>query len=217
MTDQPQYPSYPGPEQPATPAPGQVPPPPPGYQSPPGPEQPPAYGQAPPPGYVPSDWGQPPAPSRYVSWFIRVGGFLLDQVIHFAFGFVTGFVIGIALVATCPDKLDDNLVCTDSLAGNLPNILRVIIYVIPLLAVLANFVVLQGLRGQSLGKMIVGSKVIRISTGQPMGFWLALARYLLFVLVTLCTCFLNLFWPLWDAKNQGLHDKIVGTIVVPSR
>jgi uncharacterized membrane protein len=69
MTDQPQYPSYPGPEQPASqpppPPPGyQPPPPPPGYQPPPVAGQPSSYGQAP-PVYGQPPYGQPPQGPGY--------------------------------------------------------------------------------------------------------------------------------------------------------
>jgi uncharacterized RDD family membrane protein YckC len=28
---------------------------------------------------------------------------------------------------------------------------------------------------------------------------------------------LDVLWPLWDAKNQTLHDKAVGTVVLRTR
>ncbi|MCW2751886.1 MAG: hypothetical protein JWR83_2996 [Aeromicrobium sp.] len=230
MSDQPQYPSYPGPEQPVTPTPdpshpGYQPPPPPefqpaappSYQPPAGQVPPPGYGQEP-PGYVPASWGQPSEPvSQYVHWGIRVGGFLLDRVIYAVVGFMVGFMFGIALYASCSGTVNDQLRCSDNPNGTLGDWLVVAVYVVPFFVVIANEMVLQGLKGQSLGKMVVGSKVVRISTGQPMGFWLAVGRWLLLVLLTGVTCTLNLLWPLWDAKNQTLHDKVAGTVVVRSR
>jgi uncharacterized RDD family membrane protein YckC len=43
---------------------------------------------------------------------------------------------------------------------------------------------------------------------------LALGRYLLQSILTTVTLYLNVLWPLWDTKNQTLHDKVCSTVVI---
>jgi len=69
--------------------------------------------------------------------------------------------------------------------------------------------------GQTPGKMAVGIKVVRGSDEGRVGWGRALGRYLsefalgLFSLPLL----LSYLWPLWDSRNETLHDKMAGTIV----
>ena len=72
-------------------------------------------------------------------------------------------------------------------------------------------------RGQTVGMMALKTRVVTADQGTPLGFWRAAGRaafeYLLFVLVVI-PWVLDMLWPLWDARNQTLHDKISGTVVV---
>jgi len=81
----------------------------------------------------------------------------------------------------------------------------------------------QGERnGMTLGKQVVGQRVVR-EDGQPVEIGLAILRE--FVVRTLLfgvvgsfflgiPGLLDVLWPLWDDKNQTLHDKLVSTYVV---
>ena len=76
--------------------------------------------------------------------------------------------------------------------------------------------------GQSVGKQIVGIRVIR-DRGEPMDYGWALLRQ--FVVIGLLfgvlgslffylPLLLDYLWPLWDESNRALHDMIVSTHVV---
>lgn len=68
------------------------------------------------------------------------------------------------------------------------------------------------------GKMIVGLRVrLRDSPGLPAGA--VFARLGSTLLISLCFIvgFLDYLWPLWDDKNQALHDKLARTNVVRTR
>jgi uncharacterized RDD family membrane protein YckC len=76
--------------------------------------------------------------------------------------------------------------------------------------------------GQSLGKQIVGIRVVR-DTGQPMDYGWSLLRELVVrgLLFGLVGSFffsipllLDYLWPIWDESNRALHDMIVSTHVV---
>lgn len=78
--------------------------------------------------------------------------------------------------------------------------------------------VLEGsARGQSLGKMAMGIKVVDVRTGGPIGPGrAALRRFVYSILFTAWVIpgVLNALSPLWDRKRQAWHDKPVGSAVV---
>jgi uncharacterized RDD family membrane protein YckC len=76
--------------------------------------------------------------------------------------------------------------------------------------------------GQTLGMMATNIRVVR-ENGERIGFGFAfyreiLVKEILFGWVAILTLYiatiLNYLWPLWDDKNQALHDKICKTRVV---
>lgn len=79
-----------------------------------------------------------------------------------------------------------------------------------LLVFVAN---MEGTTGQSPGKKVVGTKVLRSADGSYLGTGLAIGRRLLHLLDALC-CMIGYLWPLWDARRQTFADKMAGTVVV---
>ena len=69
-------------------------------------------------------------------------------------------------------------------------------------------------RGQTLGKRLLGIRVMQLQTGEPLGFPRAVGRYLAKYLSAL-PLFLGFLWALWDRENQTWHDKLAGSVVVP--
>ena len=85
--------------------------------------------------------------------------------------------------------------------------------VISLAFFIYNTIIRQGRTGYSLGKTVVGIRLVKVSTGQPMGAGLCFVRQLAHYVDSL-VCYLGWFWPLWDSRNQTLADKIMNTVVV---
>lgn len=73
---------------------------------------------------------------------------------------------------------------------------------------------LTGSRGQSIGKRIIGIKVVREADGQVIGGGMGIARYFLHFLDTIPCIPLGYLWPLWDAKKQTFTDKIMRTLAI---
>ncbi|WP_158687206.1 RDD family protein [Streptomyces sp. AA0539] len=78
--------------------------------------------------------------------------------------------------------------------------------------------------GRTLGKWLFGVRVVRLHDGGPVGLFRALGRewfYLfgsLFAGFAAGAGFLIAAWCLWDTPfKQGLHDKVVDTVVIRSR
>src|SRR5215207_947243 len=220
MTDQPQYREYPGQDQPRSAPPryqqrphhqGNRPPaygqPPPGYGQPP-----PGYGQ-PPPGYgqPPPGYGQPvnyrPGAAEYAGWVSRVAATLVDGFIAFVVGGIPT-IIGLVILSSTGETVSA-LDGSSTLEGENPvgYLVLVLGIVTNLLFTLWNTIVRQGLRGQSLGKQLLAIQVVKEATGQFLGVGRAFLRWLMSSILTAITCYLNLLWPLWDDKNQTLHDK----------
>ena len=70
-------------------------------------------------------------------------------------------------------------------------------------------------RGQTLGKMLMGVKIIK-TDGSPVGIGRAILRYIGY-LVSYIIILIGYLMVAWDSKKQGLHDKIAGTYVVRTR
>lgn len=79
--------------------------------------------------------------------------------------------------------------------------------------------IMLSLRGQTVGNMAVGTRVVDARTGGPLTGGRAVGRaaaQLLFNALSIIVIpgLLDILWPLWDRDNQTLHDKLAGTVVL---
>lgn len=72
---------------------------------------------------------------------------------------------------------------------------------------------LNGQTGRSVGKRIVGLKVVGEQTGQPIGGGAGILRWLCHIIDGII-CGIGYLFPLWDAKKQTIADKIMKTVVL---
>jgi uncharacterized RDD family membrane protein YckC len=137
-------------------------------------------------------------------WWTRARAFLLDQLI----------VAGIALAGA--------LVATALIGDPSRDTAQLVVYAIAIPVGLLYAPVLMargGARnGQTLGKQIVGIRVVR-TDGAPVDFWLGVlrtvvAQQLLTALTLYAYAVVDYLWPLRDPQNQALHDKIAKTWVL---
>ena len=177
-------------------------------------QPPPSYPAAPPPPPAPQGgWGEAPAPGvpgayaapvPYADWIKRVGAYLVDMATVLPAYLVV--VIG-AAVAGSGDPGETNAI------GML---LLVVGYVAVFAIVIWNLIFRQGKTGWSIGKQVIGIRLIGEKTGQPIGPGLTFVRMLCHILDSL-PCYLGYLWPLWDAKRQTFADKIMGTVVIEQK
>ena len=73
-----------------------------------------------------------------------------------------------------------------------------------------------GLKGQTLGKMAVGIKVVDAAGSVP-GLGRAALREIPGKIVSTIAICLGFLWVAWDEQKQGWHDKIASTYVVSAR
>jgi uncharacterized RDD family membrane protein YckC len=79
----------------------------------------------------------------------------------------------------------------------------------------AYFVLLHGTGGQTLGKRLVGVRVVHVS-GEPIGYARALGRTLGSVLSAF-PLGLGYLAVAWQCDKRGFHDLLAGTRVVRAR
>lgn len=187
----------------------QVPPPPPGYDPNPGG----GYGQgAPAGGNPPAGWGAnpgypPPAMPQwsdtgqgmggsgtgaYAGWWVRFLATIID-----------GIIIGIVEILF------------RSLLGSTPGSIIALV-----VGFLYATLLLGGPRGQTLGLMAMGTRCVDANTGQAIGYGRAAVRWLVWevlLLALLIGRLLDVLWPLWDGRNQTIHDKAASTVVIRVR
>lgn len=71
----------------------------------------------------------------------------------------------------------------------------------------------QGRTGQSLGKRVLGIRLVDAATGRPVGVGRAVLRQVAHLLDTL-PFLLGYLWPVWDEWRQTFADKVCSTLVV---
>jgi uncharacterized RDD family membrane protein YckC len=171
------------------------------HSTPPSAPQPPQYGEPPqaaqPPagsGPPPTSYGQPPQGYGYAppggsgqlaGWGNRFVGGFIDYAV---FGIIAGIFRPISM----------GLYWVLVLAGLVWTIYNKVI---------------EGQTGQSIGKRVAGTRLIRENDGQPVGAGMAIVRWIAHFLDGL-PCLLGYLWPLWDSKKQTFADKICGTVVL---
>lgn len=170
--------------------------------------QQPAYGQ---PAYGQPAYGSAPA-ANYALWPKRVGAYLIDGLLGAVAGFPLWIGYGILAASAKTTTAADGTVST-SLNGGGIGFLLIFIGVLSSLAFFIwNTCLKGGKTGYSIGKGVLGIKLIGEQTGQPIGAGMAFVRQIAHILDSFC--YIGYLWPLWDPKRQTFADKIMNSIVI---
>jgi uncharacterized RDD family membrane protein YckC len=93
---------------------------------------------------------------------------------------------------------------------------RPLAYAVGTILSLAYFTYFEGSpSGQTIGKRLLGIRVIDFSAGGPVGYGRAFVRWIARILSGI-VCLLGYLWMLWDKEKQTWHDKLATTVVVPT-
>jgi uncharacterized RDD family membrane protein YckC len=162
------------------------------------------YEPAPPPPTGAAPGRAVPSERQLADWWVRAGAFVLDQIV------MVGIAVIIAVVVI--------LIVGDQTTGTT----EIVVYAVAIPASFLYAPLLMMRRGerngQTLGKQALGIRVVR-TTDQPVGFWNGflrngIAQQLLIAITFYVYALFDYLWPLRDAQNQALHDKIAKTWVV---
>ena len=187
------------------------PPPPPSGQNPygvPGPADP-QQGYGAPQGY---NAPPPPAPGmapqgsfELASWGTRAGGYIIDLLL-----IIPGIIL--YFIGT-PNITVDSTGHTTTTGGSLAVLALGWLYIIGIQ--IWNRWLKGGRTGQTVGRGVVGVKVVDANTGQPIGPLKAFIRDIAHIVDSII-CGLPIGWlsPLWDAKKQTWGDKIMSTVAI---
>jgi uncharacterized RDD family membrane protein YckC len=137
---------------------------------------------------------------QHAGWWRRAGALIIDNFI-LSIPIVVGWVI----------------VLVGSEAGGAVVAFGVLLIVLGFLLPFFYFPYLHSREhGQTLGKRGTGIAV-RSEDGGRLSGGRALARYVilyLFMILLYVPLLVNYLWPIWDDRNQALHDKVARSIVV---
>lgn len=86
--------------------------------------------------------------------------------------------------------------------------------IVPTLITWGYYTYFIGSRGQTVGKMAMGIKVVDLKTRTHPDYMHAFLREIVGKFVSGIVLLLGYLWMLWDGKKQTWHDKIAGTVVV---
>lgn len=81
---------------------------------------------------------------------------------------------------------------------------------------LLYFVVFWAVRGQTPGMMPFRLRVVRADDGGNVDIVRSILRYV-GLIIAMAALLIGVIWAAFDARKQGWHDKIGGTVVVRSR
>lgn len=157
------------------------------------------------------------APTRitFASWGRRVLGYLVDSL----FGAVAGIPLFVGYwmllgeIETTTDQFGNQVVTDAADVSSTTVGVLVVGAVISLVFWVWNILIRQGRTGYSLGKTVVGIRLVSTTSVRPIGAGMSFLRQLAHFVDSM-VCYLGWLWPLWDSRNQTLADKIVGSAVI---
>ncbi|MEM8770407.1 MAG: RDD family protein [Pseudomonadota bacterium] len=135
---------------------------------------------------------------NYAGFWIRVAAAIIDSII---------FALVLAPVLILIYGFEYYAAPSTSLARDPLDFL--ISYAAPAAATIAFWVTLAG----TPGKLVLGLEVLDAQTGEKIGVGKGVLRYIGYF-AAIIPIFIGLIWVAFDAKKQGWHDKIAGTVVV---
>ncbi|MCG2800821.1 MAG: RDD family protein [Cellulomonas sp.] len=150
-----------------------------------------------------SPWLQP-APPSYAHWGWRVLARLIDELVVYVPIVAISFGIGLAWAISHPGS---------QLTDHQAQLLGAPAYLVAVIIWFVNRCVIAGRTGKSLGRLATGTRLVRESTGRPLGVWMAFVREFANILnrITLGIGYLR---PLWNAKRQTFADEAVKSVVL---
>jgi uncharacterized RDD family membrane protein YckC len=141
------------------------------------------------------------AQPQYVGFWARVGAAIIDTILLLIICIpLVTYVYGPAYWANPAGMI---------IAGPADFVIN---WLLPAVAVILFWVYRQA----TPGKMAIGAKIVDAKTGGKASTGQLIGRYLAYY-VSILPFMLGIIWVGIDAKKQGFHDKLAGTLVVRSR
>lgn len=137
----------------------------------------------------------------------RVGAWLIDYVISAIIASVPGIVLAVIVyVVVLPDFYTP---AQEDDAVNTAMAYFSIVYA----GVTLLYFWLGNAWGGTFGKRILRLRVLRAASGENLGIWPGLGRYVVWLIGSIPLA-LGWWWASWDERGQAWHDKAVDSVVV---
>lgn len=150
-----------------------------------------------------------PAETVKAGFWRRLPAFIIDNIIL--------QILTEIIITPLKLNLDINETSFSSIEDIIQNLDTFIIYGLSAIAIYMTisclyFTLFHGSTGQTIGKKIMGVKVVPVADGM-MTYRKAFVRYIGYGISEI-PLFLGFLWIAFDKNKQGWHDKIAGTYVV---
>lgn len=160
----------------------------------------PSPAQTPPPvSWQPAPPVQPgPMPGlRYAGFWARTVAYIIDVIILVVIGAALSPFLGSTVITSGPTgvEIDYGAQGLNALVG------------------LVYFVAFWVWRGQTPGMIPFNMRVVRADSGANVDIGRAILRYV-GLIISFVVILLGVIWVAFDARKQGWHDKLAGTLVV---
>ena len=160
--------------------------------------------------YAPQPYAGAPQGS-YGGFWIRLIAYIIDVIIlSIPIGIIYAVVFAIASAGLSTINTNDQSSVNAAAAGVTGALSLVGLFA--LVIEIAYFVFFWS-TGGTLGMKIFKLRVADATTGQRIGMGKAFVRFL-GLIISAIPCYIGLIWAGFDARKQGWHDKIAGTVVL---
>jgi uncharacterized RDD family membrane protein YckC len=136
---------------------------------------------------------------EYVGFWVRVGAAIVDSVLLLA------IILPAVYAIYGPSYFEGGRL----IAGPADFVLN---WVLPAVAVIVFWLARQA----TPGKMVFGARIVDAESGAAPTTGQSIGRYFAYY-VSMLPLFLGFLWVAFDARKQGWHDKLAGTVVVRPR
>lgn len=138
---------------------------------------------------------------EYVGFWARVVAAIVDSICAMM------IIVPVILAVYGTDYLD--LIEGRMVAGPVDFLVQ---YLFPAVAIIIFWLTRQA----TPGKMVIGARVVDATTLGKLGIFQAILRYVGYY-IAMIPLFIGIIWVAFDARKQGWHDKIAGTLVIRAR
>jgi DNA-binding beta-propeller fold protein YncE/uncharacterized RDD family membrane protein YckC len=174
------------------------------------PQSPPSGYPPPAPGEARRRWREAHPQTAYTSWIRRRCASIIDFTLLFIVAMACGLTGAAIEGVSCPtDSNTGGVSCSPWVDSMFWPILGLVVQAYWIW----NWGYRQGTNGSSIGKSVLGFKVVSEQTGQPIGFGRSVVRQIAHLLDVVSLIGFDL--PLVTVKKQTIADMIMGTVCVP--
>ena len=150
----------------------------------------------------------PVTPVEYVGFWARFVAFIVDSLLA---AFILSPIVGIFLKEESVD-MQSLLNTPQDLANAMMSPTNFVSWLLFAGAIIVFWI----FKSATPGKMVIGAVIVDAETLAKPSNGQFIGRYFSYFISTFL-CGLGFAWIVWDARKQGWHDKLAGTVVIKAK